>query len=263
MPIHASSNGWILETNHTAYAFGLNTAGLLTHRYWGARLPDVNDYPAPANPVERSSFDTSPHMTPEEYPGYGGLRYIDPCLKITFADGVRDVALAFESFSVTASDSPELAIRLKDVFYPVAVTLHYRPHEAYDLIERWVTLENLGGSPITIERVYSAKWTLPPGDPYFLTHMHGRHIDEYHLHREPLTPGLKVIESRRLTTSHHHAPWFAVDRNASEDAGEVWFGTLAWSGNWKITAEVTEFASTRLNIGLNDWDFAWKLVPGE
>jgi alpha-galactosidase len=43
----------------------------------------------------------------------------------------------------------------------------------------------------------------------------------------------------------------------------VWFGTLAWSGNWKIAAEVTDFMSTRINIGLNDFDFAWNLGPGE
>ncbi len=89
-------------------------------------------------------------------------------------------------------------------------------------------------------------------------------MDEMQLRREPLTEGLKVLESRRLTTSHHHSPWFAVDRGgASEDQGEVWFGTLAWSGNWKLSAEVTDFASTRISIGLNDWDFAWRLGAGE
>jgi alpha-galactosidase len=180
-----------------------------------------------------------------------------------FADDVRDVVLEFQDFDVAASPQPTLALRLKDVYYPLQVTLHYRVHEEYDLIERWVTLENLGDAPMLIERLFSAKWTLPRGDNYSLTHMYGRHIDEFHMKREALTPGLKVIESRRIITSHRASPWFAVDRGANEEQGEVWFGTLAWSGNFKITAEVTEFASTRLSIGLNDWDFAWKLMPGE
>ncbi len=34
---------------------------------------------------------------------------------------------------------------------------------------------------------------------------------------------------------------------------------LAWSGNWKLNAEVTEFGSTRINFGLNDWDFTLPL----
>jgi hypothetical protein len=32
MPIASTPTGWILETAHTGYAFGLNEAGMLTHR---------------------------------------------------------------------------------------------------------------------------------------------------------------------------------------------------------------------------------------
>lgn len=263
MPIHASPNYWILETRHTAYAFGLNEAKLLTHCYWGARLPFVKDYPAPFYPTQWTSPDGPHHFVPEEYPGYGGTKYIDPTLKVTFADQVRDVVLEYQDFDITASPYPTLALRLKDTYYPLQLTLHYRVHEEYDLIERWVTLENLGEEPILIERAFSAKWTLPHGDNYSLTHLYGRHNDEFHIKREALTPGLKVIESRRIIPSHRASPWFAIDRSASEDSGEVWFGTLAWSGNFKITAEVTEFASTRVSIGVNDWDFAWKLMPSQ
>jgi alpha-galactosidase len=286
MPIHTSPTRWILETKNTAYAFGLSASGLLAHHYWGKRLPRLEDYPIPPEPSGYASTDGPDHFIPEEFPGYAGVKYIDPCLKVTFADGTRDVVLRFESFDVKKSsplaplpqgeesrlpspagrrvgDEGELAIRLKDVFYPLAVTLHYRIHPEYDLIERWVTLENLGTEPIHVERLFSAKWTLPPGDDYSLTHLVGRHVDEFNLWREPLTPGLKTIESRRIIPSHRAAPWFAIDRNASEDAGEVWFGTLAWSGNFRISAEVTEFASTRVSVGLNDWDFGWRLQPGE
>ncbi len=263
MTIHTSRNRWVLETRHTAYAFGLNRAGLLAHHYWGKRLPRTEDYPAPPEPGGFASTDGFDHFVPEELPGYAGTKYIDPCLKVTFADGVRDVVLVFEDFSVSGAPSPQLDIRLRDAYYPLRVTLHYRPLYEYDLIERRVTLENLGEAPIQVERVFSARWTLPPGDDYHLSHMVGRHLDEFNLVREPLTPGLKTMESRRIITSHRAAPWFAIDRAASEDAGEVWFGTLAWSGNFRISAEVTEFASTRISIGLNDWDFGWRLLPGQ
>lgn len=262
MSIYSSPTGWILETKHTAYAFGINQSGLLAHRYWGARLPYPSDYP-PAPSPNNWALDGAPHITPEEYPGYGGLRYIDPALKVSFADGVRDVVLQFDSYSISTDASPVLSIRMKDAHYPFWVTLHYRPHEEYDLIERWVTLENFGTDPILVERVYSAKWNLPQGDDYYLTHMHGRHIDEYHIQRVPLSHGLKTLESRRIITSHQQTPWFAIDRNATEQTGDVWFGTFSWSGNWKISAEVTEFAGTRVNVGINDWDFAWRLLPGQ
>ena len=114
---------------------------------------------------------------------------------------------------------------------------------------------------MTLERIFSAQWHLPYGGDYRLAHLTGRWLDENHIRREPLVQGLKVLESRRITTSHHNNPWFAVDRgNADEDQGEVWFGVLAWSGNWKMTAEVTDFNATRVNMGINDWDFAWRLA---
>jgi len=264
VPIHETDAGWILETAGVGYAFGLDGAGRLAHRYWGPRLHYPADYPPSPAPVAWASFNGAGHLTPEEYPGYGGLSYVDPCLKVTFADGVRDVVLRVATTEQVDGDIPELRVHLRDAYYPLRVTLHYRVHAAYDLIERWVTVANEGDAPMTLERVWSAQWHLPPGEDYRLTHLTGRWYDETHPRRETLTQGLKALESRRLTTSHHHNPWFAVDRahdTAGEDAGAVWFGVLAWSGNWKLSAEVTDFASTRLSIGVNDWDFAWRLDP--
>lgn len=262
MPIRTIPHSWVLETHATAYALGMNEAGRLSHRYWGVRLPYLEDYPSAAHPGGWASFNGPTHLTPEEYPGYGGLSYIDPCLKVTFADGVRDLVLQMDPANEASFSQTELTIHLRDAYYPLRVTLHYRVHPDYDLIERWVTLYNEGDQSITIERVFSAQWHLPGHENYRLTHVNGRWLDEFHLRREPLLPGIKVLESRRLTTSHQHNPWFALDRNhADEQSGEVWFGVLAWSGNWRISVEVTEFASTRVNVGLNDWDFAWHLAP--
>jgi alpha-galactosidase len=278
MPIATTESGWVLETQSTGYAFGLNPAGRLIHCYWGTRLPQLGDYPAPSSSEGWASFNGPAQLEPEEYPGYGGASYIDPCLKVTFADGVRDLVLLFDSAQVDDGAS-ELHIYLRDAAYPFRVTLHYRVHADYDLIERWVTATNDGDAPIAIERIWSAQWHMPLDEEYRLTHLSGRWLDEMHLRRELLLPGIKVLESRRVTTSHHHSPWFAIDRapsshstslgqagagfNADQDSGEVWFGALAWSGNWKLAAEVTDFGSTRINIGINDWDFTWRLMPGE
>ncbi len=263
MTIRSFDKSWILETRLTGYALGLNDAGLLTHRYWGARLLDPDDYPPPVNPRPWASFNNPEQLTPEEYPGYAGMKFTDPCLKLTYADGTRDVVLRFDSAEVREDQPEQLDVLLRDASFPLRVTLHYRTHDEYDLIERWVTVTNDGSQPVTLERIFSAAWHLPPGDRYRLSHLSGRWLDEMHIHREPLLQGIKVLESRRITTSHHSNPWFAIDRGqASEDLGEVWFGVLSWSGNWKIAAEVTDFGSTRVNIGVNDWDFAWQIRPG-
>ncbi|GAB4191939.1 MAG: alpha-galactosidase [Roseiflexaceae bacterium] len=264
MPIHTSDQGWVLETERSAYALGLNEAGRLAHRYWGPRLPFPEDYPPAPDTTPWASFNGPAQRLPEEYPAYGGLSYVEPCLKVTFADGTRDTDLAFAGVELRDSEVPELVILLRDAAEPLEVALHYRLHAASDLIERWAELRNTGVEPLLIERAFSAQWHLPPGERYRLTHLAGRWFDEFQIQREPLLPGVKLLESRRLTTSHHHSPWFALDRGgADEDSGAVWFGTLGWSGNWKITAEATDFGNTRLGIGLNDWDFAWRLTPGE
>jgi alpha-galactosidase len=261
MTIRSADQGWLLETSTSCYALGLNTQGLLAHRYWGPRLPYDDDYPAPRESGGWASFNGPGQLIPEEYPAYGGVKYIEPCLKVSFADGVRDLVLRFDTVEPHADT---LDIHLRDAHYPLRVTLHYRVHAAYDIIERRATIANLGDAPITIERAWSALWHLRHGEAYRLTHATGRWIDEMHLRREPLVQGVKVLDSRRITSGHHNSPWFAADcGDATEEGGEVWFGALAWSGNWKLAAEVTDFGSTRIGFGVNDWDFAWRLGPGE
>mgnify|MGYP000937141018 FL=1 len=192
------------------------------------------------------------------------MKFTQPAIMVRFADGVRDLRLKFDSGEAIKGPLPELCLRFVDEHYPVRVNLHYRLFETEDLIERWVSIHNLGEDPVELTRVLSASWNLPPGDGYFLSHLTGRWNDEMHRHREQLTQGIKSLESRRLTTSHHHNPWFAVDAgDATEDRGKVWFGVLEWSGNWKIEAEVTDFASTRVHVGVNDWDFTWLLNKGQ
>jgi alpha-galactosidase len=59
-------------------------------------------------------------------------------------------------------------------------------------------------------------------------------------------------------------PFFAVDRGtATEEQGEVWFGALGWSGNWKIVVEHDAWGVLQASGGINDFDFAWHLEGGE
>ena len=261
MPIHHLTNSWILETGHTAYAFGLDSGGRLVNFYWGERLLSPSDYPTQALSQNWASFSNAGQLAREEYPAETGLKYIEPCFKAYYADGVRDTVLEFEKAEVQGA---ELRIHLMDALEHLGIILHYRLHETYDLIERWAEVTNRGETAITLERVLSAQWHLPRKRSYRLSHLYGRWADEWNIKREALAVGKKILESRRITTSHHGQPWFAVDGGtADEEQGEVWFGALAWSGNWKFIAETTEFGATRLSLGLNDWDFAWRLKPGE
>jgi len=264
MPILVRYNQWILETADTAYVVGVNQSGLLVHAYWGDRLPYPEDYPAPVDAEGWASFSGAAHLLAAEYPAYAGTNFTEPCLKLSYADGVRDTVLRFAGAALVEGAAPELRVTLRDVDYPLSVVVCYRVHETHNLVERWAEIVNEGETPVTLERVWSALWHLPWGGEYRLSHMFGRWFEEWQIRRELLQPGVKVKESRRITTSHTANPWFAVDRGTADEVqGEVWFGVLAWSGNWKMAAEVTEYGATRVGIGLNDWDFAWRLNPGE
>jgi alpha-galactosidase len=263
MAIISTKNAWILETTRTAYAFGLNSQGLLVHTYWGLKLPRAEDYPAPSESIGWSAFSGAADVLPEEFPAYAGNKYIEPCLKISFADGVRDAVLVFVSSQI---ENSELQIILKDAYYPLSVKLHYRVHADFDLIERFVTVQNNDSVAVKLERIFSSQWHPPAHRQYRLNHLAGAWFKETQIHREVLHSGTKVLESRRITSSHQNNPWFALDmaaEPATEENGEVWFGALAWSGNWKLTAESTIYGQTRIGLGINDWDFALQLEAGE
>jgi hypothetical protein len=72
MPITSTFTGWILETALTGYAVGPNQAGMLTHRYWGERLPRAEDYPPAIDSDGWASFNGPGQIVPEEFPAHGG-----------------------------------------------------------------------------------------------------------------------------------------------------------------------------------------------
>ena len=43
----------------------------------------------------------------------------------------------------------------------------------------------------------------------------------------------------------------------------MWFGSLAWSGNWRITVQQDAFQQVHIVGGFNPFDFSYPLSPGE
>ena len=64
---------------------------------------------------------------------------------------------------------------------------------------------------MVVESAQSGVWYVPAGEGYRLSYLTGRWAGETQLHREPIQPGKKVLESRRGNTSHQANPWFAID----------------------------------------------------
>ena len=252
---------WFLSTRDTSYVLGINEQNEMQHVYWGKRIAAENDF-APAHLASAYGFETREGRTAEEYPAWGGMRYAEPCLKVTFPDGNRDLVLKFDSQKI---GSDILEITLKDISYGVFVTLRYRVFTAFDVIEKSVRVDNRTKEPIVVESAQSGVWHLPSGQHYRLSYLHGYWAGETRLAQEPIDPGKKILESRRGNTSGQANPWFAIDAGgaADEEHGKVWFGALGWSGNWKLVIEDTPYDQVRVVGGFNDFDFSYPLKPGE
>lgn len=268
-----AEKSWLLTTRRTAYVMGLDENGRLQHLYWGERLPYITDYPGLGRPKTLYALEGN-IVSSEEYPAWGGFLYTEPALKATFVDGVRDLALTYVRHREETGPEglPILIITLKDQHYPLEVDLYYKVVAECDLIERQAVVRNIGKNPVTLESALSAAWQLPAqrDGAYRLTHLSGRWNTETQVRHTMLTDGRKILESRRGLTSAEANPFFAIDIvsadnvGASEEQGQVWYGALGWSGNWKITIDqASEPVRAYVAGGINDFDFRWNLKPGE
>lgn len=250
-----------LDAAGVTYAFGVDEKGYLQPLYWGPPL-------APSDPLvahasrELSGFDPAGMQTAQEFAGQGEGLVTDPGLKVGFADGTRDLVLRYRGHRI---EGETLVVELADLGQPLVVTLRYAIDEASGVLTRSAQVRNAGRQPVRIEALASAAFTLPAARAYDLHFLSGRHAAEWTPHAVPLSPALTVLESRRGSVGHGNQPWLALTRpgETTEEAGPVWFGALAWSGSFRISAQTDNVGRARIVAGINPYDFAWSLRPGE
>ncbi|MCX7903324.1 MAG: alpha-galactosidase [Caloramator sp.] len=247
---------FVLEGKNIQYAFG-PYKGLLRHIYFGNKV-DERDFQH-FDIEDISSNDSAYDIAWEEYTPWGGLRYKEPAVKVRFSDGTRDLVLEYYGFLI---EEDILRIRFRDKFYPIEIFLNYKMYEEYDILARWVEFKNLGKEDIFIEKAYSCELNLE-GTGYYITNVLGYWAGEGRRFKEKLEGGKLILESRKGNTGHNNNPYFILDIGADEDRGEVYFGTLEYSGNFKILVEATPYYSTRVLMGFNDFDFEYRLKPSE
>src|SRR5580704_12080340 len=100
-----------LDGGNSTYAFGVNERGELQPLYWGGRLGPHDHVPPAHSLPEVASFDSPYTTTPQEYAGWGAGLFTEPALKITFADGNRDLVLHFVRATQNSPQSVELQLK--------------------------------------------------------------------------------------------------------------------------------------------------------
>lgn len=255
----ASKKLFSLESKETQYVFKVDENENLAHVYFGNKINNLGDF-EDERVMELSSNDSALDLTMEEMSYFGGLRFKECALKGSFADGTRDLKLRYSGYSLInhspldSSISKTLCIMLKDEYYPIVVKLYYRVYEELDIFERWCSVKNMGGEKYTIEKVSSGEININD-DELYVTNVCGYWGGEQQLFRKPISGASINFESRRGATGHNNSPYFIIDKDAKEDSGEVYFGVLAYAGNFKITCEGMPYGYTRVIAGISDFDF--------
>lgn len=253
---------FLLQTASTSYAMGVDECGLMRHIYWGRRLENADELEMP-HITEISTNDPAIDITKEEFPVYGGLRYKEFCLKVTFADGVRECVYRYEGYEIkNAQDHDELIITLRDTHYGLIIELIYKVYESYDLMERTVKIKNRTGDRVTLERIHSAQFHIESENLTF-SNVHGHWGAEQQRFEQKVGYGKILFESRRGISTHNHNPYFILGDRADEQTGEVYYGALKMSGNFSGIIECLPYGGTSVQIGINSHDFALDLLPGE
>lgn len=282
-----STRTFHLQSGNVSYVMQIVKDGYLAHLYWGSRIrgtaihdmmpksfrPSFNPNPFPED--ETFSLDT----LPQEYPGYGTSDFRSPAYQVRLANGTTIAEFkvtghrivpgkpALEGlpavYAENDGEAETLEIELEDAAAKLKLIASYTAFRNSDAIARSAKLVNLGGEPVRVQRLLSASVDLPHSR-FDAVHLWGTWARERHLARRALMPGVQAIESRRGSSSHQHNPFFAVvSPDANEDHGEVYAMNLVYSGSFLAQAEVDQFASTRLSIGLNPFDFEWLLESGQ
>lgn len=252
------NNIFVLETKNTHYVLGVDKYGYNHHLHWGKKC-NADDYYIQEIKDQNSNHSMLDEFK-QEYTPFGQTMYRGCAIKAEFADGCRDICLNYSGYEI---EENTLKLKFSDNVYPLEIVLNYSVCDENDIITRWTTVKNNSENSIYFEKLFSAEFNLPSKKPYTFKNTNGAWGGENIETNTTLESGTFVSESRRGTTSHNQSPYFIAYQNADEKIGDVYFATLAYSGNFKVKAERDLFNSTRIIIGMSDFDFKFELKAGE
>ena len=196
----------------------------------------------------------------------------EPAIQVTHADGNPSLQLNFVESSVeNENDDVSIThIKLKDPEYAFYVTLNFKSYKKENVIEEWATIYHEEKSSVTLNRYASSFVTLHDNN-FYLTHFYGDWASEMQFEETKLPEGIYNIQSKLGTrATNYEVPSFMISPNkpADENEGNVFAGSLAWSGNFNLQFENIRsngHAGNSLKIipGINAYASAYSLKPKE
>ena len=284
---------FVLSTKNTEYQMKVDEIGILQHLYYGAPVGGLDmsyslwhlDRGFSGNPYEyRADRGKSLDTIPQEFTGanVGDLRISS--LSIKSANGSRSCDLRYKCHEIrkgkykldglpyvrgengslsSDKDVDSLIITLEDAVIGFEVQLLYGVFEKKDVITRATILSNHGKDRMRVNKISSVCIDFPYGR-YDLIHFQGRHCMERQMERIPVKHDIISVHSKRGMSSHHNNPFVILcEKETNQNQGAAYGFMMMYSGNHKTEVEQDFQDSTRLVMGLQNSNFAWRLECGE
>lgn len=275
-----------LDTPNTSYVFGIaGERGYLVHLYYGPKLTSIQGIwelgrvgdPAQAdgNHKDELSFVD---CTPVEYSTDGLGDFRETSIRVKDMGGHYGLDAGYVSHEIKAgkdklpgmpatfgkdNEVSTLIVTCKDPDNDMVIKLQYNAFTDVDAITRSVEIVNEGQTPVYVEKAMSMNLDMDNRDYEALT-LHGSWGREKHFVRRALSTGAFRTEGKKGGNCHQDHPFMAVmTKGADETSGEVYGFNFVYSGNFLAQAQITQFNSTRIVMGIHPEGFSWKLNQGE
>lgn len=243
-----------VSTEQTDLVFRVADNGRLYQSYLGRHLnhaSDLNHLPAGT----------------EAYLTHGMEDYFEPALDIRHSDYNPSTLLKYDRHEESRANDggTETTIYLKDPVYKTHVVMHFVAYAKENIIKTWTEITNTENKSVSLVKYASSMLHLT-GGKYFLSEFSGNWADEAHITTTPLSFGKKTMDTKLGARANLFTPpmfVLSVGNPATEDAGQVLFGQLGWTGNFRFTFEMDEKDNLRVISGINPYFSEYELKSKE
>jgi alpha-galactosidase len=254
-----------IETDNTAVALQVNEDQYLKMIYLGSRLRNNSEYAQVPGMYKRG--DDYSGILASAYTPSGSRNLVEPAITVTHADGNTSLDLKYVSHTEQkeGDNIATTSILLKDPVYPFEVTLFYKRYARENVIEQWASIRHAEKGTVLLQKAASANLYIP-GSDFWLRQYHGDWAREMQPEEAPLTHGIKVLDSKLGTRAHLYQPpsfMVSIGGQATEDWGNVLYGSVEWSGNFRVDLELDPLNNLRVIAGRNNHASDYALKPGE
>lgn len=246
------------------YVIATKSTSLVLEAKKGERLNFIYYGKSPKNISE--IYDSGIALWRDAYPTFGMNGGQENALQVIHPDGNMSLDLVYVSSSVVAKgDTETTTFTLQDKVYPFKVNLVFKAYKANDVIETWSEISHDEKKPVLLQKFASSYLPIRSGN-HWITHLEGSFVNEAGVVEEQLTRGCKVLKNMDgIRNTHTSNPSFmiALDGKPSETVGDVIAGSLAWSGNYKISLDKNESNLLEIISGINETASQYSLAPKE